>query len=108
MTTHIKIKTWGCTDCKYLQDFNPENTEQWKQIFPDVQQGKCPNPACGVAFLEPILDADRQITVTIVTDTEIDTFSTDEINGTGKNKGQLKKQAKEDREKFNSKEWKAD
>lgn len=105
MTTTHKIKTWSCDTCGYKQDFDPGNIQQWHEIFPNIPNGQCPNPACGLEQLTPELDPDKQIRVNIVTEAEVNNYNSEQLGG--KTKGQLISQATEDRIKFNSTEWKA-
>ncbi len=121
VTTH-KIKTWVCSSdkCKYHCDFDPTSSVKMALIHPGVPAGKCAACwNCCSHTTDPttrarldctmILETDttKQITITIITDEEIDDISDDEIESIGKTKAELKSQAVTDRAKYDSSEWKA-
>lgn len=124
VTTH-KIKTWSCSNekCTYNQDFDPNDLQKMILHFPKIPLGKCPACWMGASHATDtttlskinssmVLESDtsKQIQINIATDTEIDNLF-DNVSAAKlkkmKTKPQLKKQAADDRKKFDSEEWKA-
>lgn len=82
--TEIKIKTWGCSDCDYLQDFEmtQENVDRHFSIDPTfvnkgvrVQAGECPGCALKgerAHSLLPMTRTEKQMTLTVIGEEDID------------------------------------
>lgn len=122
MTTTHKIKTWTCSNsaCNYHQDFDPNDLEKMKLIFPNVPVGQCPacyqgqskatDPKTHARMNNDMKlenDTNKQIKINILTNEEIDKINVDDLTKMKTTNGKLKTQAAKERTKYNSPEWKA-
>ena len=81
MKTIIKIKTWGCSNCGYHQDFEPTQ-ENLNKHFPEGVKvdccpacflGKCPDRIKKEMPLLKETNPDKKITMTVMGEEDIET-----------------------------------
>ncbi len=97
--TIIKIKTWGCADCNYTQDFEPTQelmslhfNQDDKFKINDIQENEC--PSCALkgnrrVSMEKIIDENRKCKMTVMGEEDIDAEivkKDDELTKDGKSK----------------------
>lgn len=106
MPTVIKIPTWRCPDCDYVQDFDPFDEDN-KRLMKGVPQGECracfrgmnPQMKKMKSLMVKEVDPKKKTTITICDESDIDAK-----NVTEERKQQWKKQRLADLAKFKAME----